>query len=117
MSRLNLEIRCGLIAVIAMLAGAACDPPAPARPRGATTPEDAQQIARALTSVVGRTVGGVTVGRTRSGADLVRFGRRFQEVAIAGHAADGSLRTACVSSAKEAEGFLVATPAAPDAGR
>jgi hypothetical protein len=38
---------------------------------------------------------------------------RLQEVMIAGHAPDGSLRTTCVSSAAEAERFLNRAAAEP----
>jgi hypothetical protein len=78
---------------------------------GPTTREEAQRIARSLTRVVGPPAGGWALSRTRAGAPVVQLRGRLQEVMIAGQAADGSLRTTCVSSPEEAERFLA--PAAP----
>jgi hypothetical protein len=105
------------IAVAVLLAagcGKAASGPRLAHP--ATTPAEARQIARALTSVVGAPAGGFPIETTESGATVVRLGGRFRQVAVAGRAADGTLRTACVSSAREAEAFLVATPGPAPAG-
>ena len=84
---------------------------------GATTPDEARQIGRALTRAWGRRQAGSGWSRTAAGAQLMDLKGRLSEVAVVGRAADGSLRTACVSSAGEAEAFLTAMAGAPDAGR
>jgi hypothetical protein len=109
--QLKRHLRAWFWVVVAVGAGA-CDQP-PSRPKGPTPPEEAQQIARALTTVVGPPAGGYRLGRAANGAQLLDLRGRLQEVMIAGRGPDGSLRTTCVSSAAEAERFLNRAAAEP----
>jgi hypothetical protein len=115
---LSPHFRCWLLAALVVSSAGCGTPPEVDRPGpGATSLEEARQIGRALTTRVGPPPGGFPVARTAAGAHIVDLKGRFSEVAVVGRAPDGTLRTACVSSAKEAESFLAATATAPDAGR
>ena len=75
------------------------------------TPEEARQLGMALKNYLNRSSQGLTVKTHPNGAQSVDLQGRFQSVSLAKINADGSASEKCVTSMREAEHFLKASPA------
>jgi hypothetical protein len=101
------------VLVLGLACGAACgrEEPAAAPTPMVMTAVEAAALTRAIEPRLGAPSGGWRATRDARGREVLRLGNRFQGMTMATHAADGSLRVQCVSSAAEARAILAGAQA------